>query len=134
MLLNAKTGQIEDINPFLVNLLGYSHAQFLGKKLWEVGPFADVAECKDMLSTLQATRYVRYEHLPLKTHSGAKVDVEFVSNMYECEGVQVIQCNIRNITERKAAERELANHVARMKRALKGTVAVSLLSTFTSIT
>ena len=40
LLLNADTSQIEDVNPYLIELLGYSHAEFLGKKLWEVGPFA----------------------------------------------------------------------------------------------
>ena len=46
LLLNSDTAQIEDVNPYLIELLGYSHAEFLGKKLWEVGPFADKAESK----------------------------------------------------------------------------------------
>jgi hypothetical protein len=32
------------------------------------------------------------------------VDVEFVSNVYQVNHRKVIQCNIRNITERKRAE------------------------------
>jgi len=70
LLLNADTAQIEDVNPYLIELLGYSHAEFLGKKLWEVGPFADRAECKDMFVDLQQGGYVRYEDLPLKSKSG----------------------------------------------------------------
>lgn len=104
LLLNSDTAQIEDVNPYLIELLGYSHAEFLGKKLWEVGPFADRAESKEMFAQLQTTGYVRYEDLPLRTKAGAKIDVEFVSNSYDCEGVKVIQCNIRNITERKRME------------------------------
>ena len=104
LLLNSETAQIEDVNPYLIELLGYSHAEFLGKKLWEVGPFADRAECKEMFAELQARGYVRYEDLPLKTKAGAIVPVEFVSNAYDCEGIKVIQCNIRNITERKQME------------------------------
>jgi len=110
LLLNADTAQIEDVNPYLINLLGYSHEEFLGKKLWEVGPFADRAESKEMFAELQATGYVRYEDLPLKTKAGARIDVEFVSNTYDCEGIKVIQCNIRNITERKADEAKLQRH------------------------
>ena len=34
LLLNSDTAQIEDVNPYLIELLGYSHAEFLGKKLW----------------------------------------------------------------------------------------------------
>src|SRR6476646_5504925 len=32
LLLDADTGQIIDVNPFLIKLLGYSHEEFLGKK------------------------------------------------------------------------------------------------------
>jgi diguanylate cyclase (GGDEF)-like protein/PAS domain S-box-containing protein len=104
LLLNCDTAQIEDVNPYLIELLGYSHAEFLGKKLWEVGPFADRAESKEMFAELQAKGYVRYEDLPLKTKAGAEVPVEFVSNTYDCEGVKIIQCNIRDIAERKRME------------------------------
>jgi diguanylate cyclase (GGDEF)-like protein/PAS domain S-box-containing protein len=104
LLLNADTAQIEDVNPYLIELLGYSHAEFLGKKLWEVGPFADIAQSKEMFLELQSTGYVRYDDLPLKTKAGARVEVEFVSNSYDCEGIRVIQCNIRDITERKRME------------------------------
>ena len=116
LLLNANTAQIEDVNPYLIELLGYSHAEFLGRKLWEVGPFADRAECKDMFVDLQQGGYVRYENLPLKSKSGAHVEVEFVSNAYDCVGVRVIQCNIRNITERKAAEAELRRSRQRLSQ------------------
>ena len=102
LLLNAETAQIEDVNPYLIQMLGYSHAEFLGKKLWEVGPFADKAQSQEMFAALQASGYVRYDDLPLKTKSGAIVPVEFVSNAYDCEGIQVIQCNIRDISQRHA--------------------------------
>jgi PAS domain S-box-containing protein len=102
LLLNSVTAQIEDVNPYLINMLGYSHQEFLGKKLWEVGPFVDVAQSKEMFVALQENGYVRYDDLPLKTKNGVIVPVEFVSNAYYCEGLQVIQCNIRNISERHA--------------------------------
>ncbi|MHB8666465.1 MAG: diguanylate cyclase domain-containing protein [Burkholderiales bacterium] len=107
LLLNADTAQIEDVNPYLIELLGYSHAEFLGKKLWEVGPFANRAESKEMFAELQTKGYVRYEDLPLRTKAGAIVPVEFVSNAYDCEGTKVIQCNIRNISERKQLENQV---------------------------
>ncbi len=104
LLLNAATAQIEDVNPFLIKLLGYTHAEFLGKKLWQVGPFSDIQESKEMFAELQTRGFVRYEDLPLITKSGVHIQVEFVSNAYDCEGLTVIQCNIRDISERKAAE------------------------------
>jgi diguanylate cyclase (GGDEF)-like protein/PAS domain S-box-containing protein len=107
LLLNADTAQIEDVNPYLVEMLGYTHKAFLGKKLWEVGPFADIPKSKEMFAIVQTVGYVRYEDLPLKTISGKQIDVEFISNSYDCDGIKTIQCNIRDITHRKAAEAEI---------------------------
>jgi diguanylate cyclase (GGDEF)-like protein/PAS domain S-box-containing protein len=107
LLINADSAQIEDVNPYLIELLGYSHAEFLGKKLWDVGSFADRLESKAMFAELQARGYVRYESLPLKTKAGSEVQVEFVSNIYDCDGIKVIQCNVRNIAERKQLEDQM---------------------------
>jgi len=109
LLLNADTAQIEDVNPYLIAMLGYSHVEFLGKKLWEVGPFADIAQSKEMFSKIQTEGRVRYDNLPLRTITGTLVQVEFISNIYDCAGVKVIQCNIRDITDRKRAEKQLAD-------------------------
>ncbi len=116
LLLNAHSAQIEDVNPYLETMLGYSHAEFLGKKLWEVGPFADIAQSKEVFAKLQTKGYVRYEDLPLRTKAGALVEVEFVSNRYDCEGIEVIQCNIRDITVRRQAERELVQNKTHLKQ------------------
>ncbi|MEY2689630.1 MAG: hypothetical protein RL375_3829 [Pseudomonadota bacterium] len=107
LLLNADTAQIEDANPYLMTMLGYTHAELLGKKLWDVGAFADVARSSDMFSALQQRGYVRYSDLPLRTKGGVLVSVEFVSNSYDCAGVRVIQCNIRNLTEQRLAEQQV---------------------------
>jgi PAS domain S-box-containing protein len=36
LIADADTGQIDDVNPFLLELVGYSRENYLGKKLWEV--------------------------------------------------------------------------------------------------
>ena len=41
LILDAKTGMIEDVNPYLINMLGYTREEFVTKKLWEVGAFAE---------------------------------------------------------------------------------------------
>jgi diguanylate cyclase (GGDEF)-like protein/PAS domain S-box-containing protein len=107
LLLNAGTAEIEDANPFLSELLGYSRQELIGKKLWEVGAFTDVAQTQEKFAQLQAQGYVRYDDLPLRTKSGGKIAVEFVSNSYDCEGVTVIQCNIRDISARKRADEKI---------------------------
>jgi PAS domain S-box-containing protein len=104
LLLDADTGQILDVNPFLLKMLGYSYEDFMGKKLWEIGPFSDIAASKLHFSELQTNGYVRYEHLPLETKDGRLIDVEFVSNVYLVDQEKIIQCNVRDITLRKQAE------------------------------
>ena len=108
LILNADTGEIEDANPFMTELLGYTHDQFLGKHLWEIGLFKDLEQSKAAFCELQEKGYIRYEDLPLQDKNGVHRQVEFVSNVYEVGDGKAIQCNIRDITERKRAEQRLA--------------------------
>lgn len=101
LILNSKTGQITDVNPFLENLLGYSKNEFLNKKLWEVGAFKNMKASKDAFKVLQTQGHLRYDNLPLERKDGGLVEVKFVSNSYMAGRTLVIQCNIRDITERK---------------------------------
>jgi PAS domain S-box-containing protein len=107
LILNEETGQIDDVNPFLTDMLGYTHDELTGKKLWEIGAFSNTEESKAVLAELQHKGYVRYEDLPLITKDGREIDVEFVSNVYMVNHHKVIQCNIRDITARTLAEKEL---------------------------
>ena len=107
LILDAETGKIIDVNPFLTNLLGFSKEEFIEKEIWEIGFFKDIASNKIKFSELQQREYVRYENLPLETIGGKKINVEFVSNVYLENRRKIIQCNIRDITERKNVEKEL---------------------------
>ena len=104
LILDGGTGAIVDSNPFLEKMLGYSHAELLGKNLWEIGSFKDVAASRASFQELQRKKYVRYEDLPLETKGGELRQVEFVSNAYRVDHTNVIQCNVRDITARKLAE------------------------------
>ncbi len=105
LILDAETGKVIDANPFMTTLLGYSHNEFLGKELWEIGLFGDIKESRAAYRELQEKGYVRYDHLPLENRGGTKVEVEFVSNVYHESQHQVVQCNIRDITERSRLQR-----------------------------
>ncbi len=107
LILDSETGMIEDVNPYLMELLGYTHEAFLGKKIWELGFFKDLIANEVNFLELQQKEYVRYENMPLETVDGRKIEVEFVSNVYLVDNKKVIQCNIRNITERVVAEKAL---------------------------
>ena len=107
LILDAVSRRITDANPFMVELLGYSRDEFLGKELWEIGLFKDKDESQAAFRELQGVGYIRYEDLPLQTKAGKPWHVEFISNVYHEAGRSVIQCNIRDITERRKAEERL---------------------------
>jgi PAS domain S-box-containing protein len=109
LILDAQTLKIIDSNPFMTDLLGYSHDEFFGKQLWEIGLFADKEASQAAYRELQNNGFIRYDHLPLESRNGQKVEVEFVSNVYAEDHQQVVQCNIRDITERCRLERQLAD-------------------------
>ena len=107
LILDSGTGRILDVNPFLIDMLGYPKEQFQGKQLWEIGVFQDIGASKAAFTELQATGYIRYDNLPLQASDGRVLAAEFVSNVYDVDDTQVIQCNIRDITDRKRAQTDL---------------------------
>lgn len=112
LILEAATGRITDVNPYLADMLGFSRAEIIGKTIADISPRQDLESNRAMMNQLKKNGYVRYDNLPLQTKDGRQVAVEFVSNVYQTGGSHVIQCNIRNIVERKEAEqkREEFNH------------------------
>jgi PAS domain S-box-containing protein len=104
LILDAETGSIIDVNPYLIDMLGYSREELVEKKLWEVAAFRAVEASRHPFQTLQGNEFVRYENVPLKTKDGRLVLVEFVSNVYQVGDEKIIQCNIRDISDRKRAE------------------------------
>jgi len=119
LILDFATGQIVDVNPFLTNLLGYSHAELVGKDLWEIGVVKDISHSRLSFADLQAKGIIRYDDLPLETKDGRRIAVEFVSNVYTVGGTRVIQCNIRDITRRKHAEEALRRSEEQLQQASK---------------
>ena len=109
LILDGDSGKITDVNPFLMDLIGYSFNEISGKELWEIGLFSDVAASKNAFSELQKNRYIRYDNLPLKHKNGSTLNVEFISNVYSSNNENVIQCNIRDITQKLAAQTLLQN-------------------------
>jgi PAS domain S-box-containing protein len=119
LILDAETGKIVDVNPYLVEMLGYTKEQFIEKAIWEIGAFKDLVANKDNFVELQQKEYVRYEDMPLVTARGEKVEVEFISNVYLVDCRKVIQCSIRDISDRKIAEELIGTLLAEKELILK---------------
>ncbi|MCX6952899.1 MAG: ATP-binding protein, partial [Verrucomicrobia bacterium] len=107
IMVDPATRKIIDVNPFMMEFLGYNYEDFIGKELFEIGLLKDEVSSQSAFEELQETGYIRYEDLPLQTKDGRRVEVEFVSNLYQEGDAQVIQCNIRDISARRRTEAAL---------------------------
>ncbi|MFA6349552.1 MAG: PAS domain S-box protein [Candidatus Omnitrophota bacterium] len=115
LILNFETGKIEDVNPYMLEMLGFSREEFLDRKLWDIGTFKDALLSKVAFKELQDKGYIRYEDLPLQAKDGKLIHFEFVSNVYTINSHRVIQCNIRNITERKLTQDKIKESEAKFR-------------------
>jgi PAS domain S-box-containing protein len=127
LILDADSGKIIDVNPFLLDLLDYPFESIIGLQLWEIGLFEDIAANQAAFEKLQTEEYIRYENHPLRTKAGKQIQVEFVSNVYFVGSAKVIQCNIRDISVRaefQAASKSHADTLELADRARDEVIAV----------
>ena len=117
LILDANTGKIIDVNPFLLDLLDYPFENMIGQRLWEIGQFKDIAANQAAFETLQRNEYIRYENLPLRSRAGKEIHVEFVSNVYFVGSDKVIQCNIRDISARLVVDEASHGRLATLELA-----------------
>ena len=124
LILDPRTRKIIDANPFMVEMLGYPHDELIGKELFEIGLLKDAAASRDMLRELERASQVRYENLPLVSQDGRHQDVEVVANVYDENARPVIQCIIRDITERRRSEEHVKLLMAEVNHRAKNLLAV----------
>jgi light-regulated signal transduction histidine kinase (bacteriophytochrome) len=90
--------------------------KLIGIPVWNLGPPKDGAVNKAKFEELQEQGCIRYENMPLEAKDGRHIAVEFVSNVYQAGDRNVIQCNVRDITERKQAQDEIRNLNAQLEQ------------------
>jgi len=76
LLVNKTEGGILDSNESAQRLLGYSHGEFLKKKLWGIGVTKDIKDFQGVVSSLERDSVVHYEDTPVKTKKGLSINSE----------------------------------------------------------
>ena len=104
LMVEPQSGLITDANPALLRLLGSIREQVVGRKLWQVGLLPDQSAQQAFLRQVQQEGQLRYEMLELVTRGGNAYYVEWVSILFRANGHDVLQCNLRDISDRRRAE------------------------------
>jgi PAS domain S-box-containing protein len=104
-LLSYSEGKIENANPAICKMLGYSNEEIVGKYLYDFG-ILDKKEFETILQNLKEFGFIYYDSVPVSTKEGKSIDTE----IYIVDRTKLIQCNVRDITERKKKEEDLRRY------------------------
>lgn len=105
LVLDAATGMVVDVNPFLCQMLGYESRDILDQPLWGIPAFKNAAATKNQFGDLAREPHVRYDSLPIEKKDGQIRHVELVSTLFLADKKPFVQCIIRDVTDRIKRER-----------------------------
>jgi PAS domain S-box-containing protein len=106
VIIDADSGEIDDVNPFLTELLNLTRADLIGKRFWEAEPLRNLQNGRLVLDRLQREKLLRFPEVCLKTKgSERELHVEVVANLYDGPE-RVALFNIHDITERKEFDQQ----------------------------
>jgi PAS domain S-box-containing protein len=103
LLIDKQTGDIVNVNPAIVEMLGYSSEEFIGKKPEDIGLLKEIKDFKDTIEELIQSGFINYENVFAETKQGQLISVD----IHLVDRARFIQCNVRDITERLRTEASL---------------------------
>lgn len=137
LLLDAETKKLMDVNPYMLSMISYERNEIVGKELWEAGIFQDQNAFNEAFEQFGEEGHVYCEGMVLRTKGSEHINIEMNCNSYLVKDQWVIQCNVRDITERKKAEEEREKMRAQLFQAQKmeaiGTLAGGVAHDFNNL-
>jgi PAS domain S-box-containing protein len=115
MILDSETRRIIDANPSLTHIVNKPFVSILGKTPAQIGIFRNKTEMEKILGDLEDKEEVSFENIEIKDKTRSEKCYRLIANLYYENNRGTIQCNIREITERKQYERDLFNSKQRLE-------------------
>lgn len=107
LIVEADSGLITDVNPYLLQFSGYSDDFFVGRKIWDLGLFQEMSASRIEVYLLKDGQHLSFDNSGFFTLSGAYRNVEIVVSAYYVKDQKMLQVNIRDTTDRKQIETAL---------------------------
>jgi len=111
LLLEKREGKITHTNPAAEKMLGYSKKECIGKRIQDIGIMLDMSDFPMIMHNLDKSGIINYTDVPATTKSGQQIDMD----IYLVDKTKLVQCNVRDITDRKQVERSLLENEARLR-------------------
>jgi PAS domain S-box-containing protein len=105
LLFEKSAGQVVNSNQSAEQLLGRSKRSLLKKNLWQLGILKDEEQFKQIALQLEEKGVIGLPNLTIPCKRGG----HFPADVFLIDKAAVIQCNIREISERKQAEKSVRN-------------------------
>jgi PAS domain S-box-containing protein len=111
VLLEKCEGTITHANPATEKMLGYTLKESIGNSLQDIGVLLDTGDFQTTIQNLNKSGIINYRNVKVETKSGQHIDTE----IYLVDRAKLVQCNIRDITERKQAQEALKKSERELK-------------------
>lgn len=114
LLLEKSHGEITHANPAAEQMLGYTREELIGKRLQEIGVKIESADFPAVMAALEVSGILNYDDVQVRTRSGETI----ATDIYMVDRATLAQCNIRDVSQRKRAEKALKEEKAFIDNAL----------------
>ncbi|HEY7851152.1 MAG TPA: MEDS domain-containing protein, partial [Ktedonobacterales bacterium] len=131
VMVDPETHAVLEANPVVTTWLGSASEQVVGRQLWQIGLLPTREATLDLLRELEEQRVARLDTVLAPVGRAVTRHVEFVATRFRVNGHDAIQCNLRDITERRQLEERKNAFISMASHELK--TPVTSLKGFTQL-